>query len=156
MHNISFCLARADPECTPHHLNEGQEWRLLTIGRTASRQDKNALLVGALMELVQKAGLAHTRFADDVDDQKVRMRLVEGAIQRLQFVFTSDKGAKATAYYCIKPSSSTADRVETVDVLRLRFAFNSLFTREVRIDHALNQSMRRFADEHRVRLCQCL
>ena len=84
------------------------------------------------------------------------MRFIEGAIQRLQFVLASDKSAEATAYHAIKPGSSMADRVETVNLLRLRFAFDSLFTREARVDHALNESMRRFADEHRVRLCQCL
>ena len=30
-----------------------------------------------------------------------------------------------------------ADRIETIDLLRLGFAFDSVVTREVRVDHAL-------------------
>ena len=53
--NIFFCLARAESKRTAHHLNKGQEWRLLTVRRTTPRKDKTALLINALTEFVQKA-----------------------------------------------------------------------------------------------------
>ena len=75
LRNVLLRLAGTDPERAAHHFDEGEERRLLAVGRAASRQHKGALLADALAELMQEARLAHARLGREIDDAEFGARL---------------------------------------------------------------------------------
>src|SRR5260370_37892816 len=102
----------ADLKRATHDLDEGQERRLPTVGRAASRQDEHLLLVDALTELVEQARLAHAWLGHDVNHPQLPARLREGALQNVQLALAPDVGAEAPPHRRLKPRRPPAQAIQ--------------------------------------------
>ena len=150
-------FARSDLKRAAHDLDEGQERRLLAVGRAASRQDEGLLLADALAELVAAAATcpcpARPRRRSTRSSPRASARR---ALQNFQFALAPDIGAEAPPDRRLEPRRALTDGIEPIDLLRLGLALDRVRAGEGRLDQPLHEALRRFAQIDGSRLGQRL
>jgi hypothetical protein len=110
------------------------------------------LFADALAEFVQQARLAHAGLGHDVDHAQFAAGFGETTFKNFHFALAPDKGGKAAPYGRLEPRRTLTDRVEPIDLLRLRLALDRVSAGESRLDKSLHEEVRGLAQVHGSRL----